>query len=382
MVPGAFAADASGLQKLIDDAGNVVTLQQNYVITDTVTINKPLTINGNGHTMTYNGGGSAVKITVEAPVRFNNLKIDAKANGAYAIDLTSKQPDLYLDSCVISVDTRGVNMYPTGGCTGGKLTLDKTTIQNSDVTGSYADNTTVGDTRGIALFDVKNSTITLTDSHIYGFGYSINTSAPQGGDGTRPASNTFDITNTDIWGWAAVNIWTVGNEFNFTNCDLRGINPLNILGNSFSVLNITRGIYGTNPETAAPNVFNITGGKMDAKMTVNTTMVEETLMTLEEELVTEYHFYKYVSGRNKYPVALTCDKNFAAIVYHTETGLDPNNALQTWIDSEKFSGSENTTYNQVFLVGDVPAGESKAMFSNVVDSLTTDSAYHAGGAEA
>lgn len=201
LVPAALAANTSGLQTLIDsaEAGSTIELTSDYTLTDTVTINKAITIKGGGHTITYNGSGSALTVTATAEVELQNLTINATNNNAYAVNLTSSQPDFTLDSCTINVGNRGINMYPSGGCTGGQLTINNSTIKNSRVTGDYADNTSVGDTRGIALYEVKNSDIDITNSHIYGFGYSINTSANQTSNGTRPGGNRFDLTDTEIW---------------------------------------------------------------------------------------------------------------------------------------------------------------------------------------
>lgn len=392
LAPAAFAADTSGLQGLIDtaDAGSTINLSADYTITDTVTIDKGITINGNGHTITYDGSNSAVAITAQAAVKLQGLTINATNNNAYAVDLTSSQPNLTVDNCVINVGNRGINMYPVGGCTNGSLVIDNTTIQNSRVSGDYADNTTIGDTRGIALYNVENSDIDITDSHIYGFGYSINTSADEEDDGTRLASNRFDITGTDIWGWSAVNVWTVGNTFNITNCDLRGINPSNTLGNSFSVLVINKGIYGSSPDSAAPNVFNIYGGTLDAKMTVSTSFVEETIAYLGNQYTTEFHFYR----RSLKKVVMTCDKPFSAIIAEAlNSSGEEDPAFRPWALSDKLTGPENASYNQGststwfpnmgLIAPGVYAGKTKSTTSLLSDDgilASSETTYHIGGA--
>lgn len=390
LAPAAFAADTSDLQTLIDnDTTGTITLTQDYTLTDTVTINKAVTINGNGHSITYNGSGSAMTITATAQVKLANLTIDAQHNNAYAVSLTSSQPDLTVDGCTIKVGNRGIDMYPVNGCTGGKLTINNSTIQNSRVSGDYANHTSVGDTRGIALYDVKNSDINIMNSHIYGFGYSINTSSNQIADGTRPASNRFDITGTNIWGWSAVNVWTVGNTFNFTNCDLRGINPLNTLGNSYSVLVINKGIYGSDPDNAPHNVFNIYGGTLDAKMTVTTSFVEETIAYIGNQYSTEFHFYK--NGLKK--VVMTCDKTFSAIIAEAlnSTG-DEDPAFAEWAMSNKLTGPENASYNKgstsIFfpnrglIAPGVYAGKAKSNALTLSDDgvpTYPETVYHNGG---
>ena len=346
MVPAAFAADSSGLQTLIDNAnaGSTVTLTQSYTLTDTITINKAITIDGDGHTITYNGSGSALTITAPAAVELQNLTINATNNNAYAVNLTSNQPDFTLEGCTINVGNRGINMYPSGGCTGGQLTINNSTIKNSRVTGDYSENTSVGDTRGIALYEVKNSDIEITNSHIYGFGYSINTSANQGSDGTRPASNRFDITGTDIWGWSAFNIWTVGNTFDLTNCQMLGLNPLTTVGNSFSVIVLNEGIYGSQPDQVSPNTFNIEGGTYIAKCTTDSANVEETLFAVDDDYKSVFNFSTYYNEETEEDevVTLYCDRAFSAFMA-CYTGMT-SEGMESWASSH-VTGNLNTVYN-------------------------------------
>lgn len=396
----AFAADGNVSTEaelkaaLADTNVATITLDQYITLSEPLSIDRAVTIDGQSakHALTYNGSKPALTITAKDAVALKNLTINAKATGAYGIALTSSQPNLTITDSNINADTRGVDMSPVDGCTGGKLTLNGTSILNSRIS-DYENNATVADTRGLSLFDAKNSTITITGSSIKGFGYSINTSATEDeSTGTRPASNQFDITGSNIWGWSAFNIWTVGNTFNLTNCDLRGINSSNALGNSFSVINIVKGIYGNSPETAPHNVFNLTGGALDAKMTVNTAFVEETVIYLGNQFETEFHFSK--SGYKK--VAMTCDKAFSAIIAEAKdaTGAeDP--AFADWAMTDKLTGPENTSYNQgstsIFfpnrglIAPGVYAGKTKpAAAAMAVDESPVNAAteHHIGGENA
>lgn len=383
MMPAALAADTSGLQTLINnDTTGTINLTQDYTLTDTVAINKAITINGNGHTITYSGSGSALSITATAAVVLDDVKINATANGAYGISLTSNQPNLKLDGCTITANNRGISMYPAGGCSNGKLEIIDTTIQNSQVTGDYADNTSVGDTRGIALYGVENSDIDITNSHIYGFGYSINTSANQGDDGTRPASNRFDITGTDIWGWSAFNIWTVGNSFNLINCDMRGINPLDTVGNSFSVIVLNEGIYGSQPDQVSPNTFNIEGGTYLAKCTTDSANVEETLFAVDDDYKSVFNFSTYYNEETETDelVTLYCDRPFAAFMAcywgMTEEGME------SWAASH-VTGNLNTTYNWGLLAPGMYSSPwlVNAMSENDLISTILDTFSEGGGIE-
>ena len=267
MVPAVYAEDTSGLQSLIDNATTAeITLNQNYVITDTVTINKDLTIHGNNHSITYSGSASAINVTATsgAAVTLENVSILAESNGAYAINLTSTQPDLTLDNVTIRADTRGVNMYPSGGCTNGKLTIESSHIYNSRIS-DYNTNAVLGDTRAIAMSEVKNSDITLTDSELMGFGYSINITGANGSNDINNAQGTtIDITDCTINGWSAFNIWSVNNIINITNSHLKGINPATSGWNDFATIAMNECYFNS---TGMANVFTISGGSISAYST-------------------------------------------------------------------------------------------------------------------
>ena len=386
----AFAADGTDLQTQINNTpeGGTLTLNQSYDLSESVTIDKELTIDGGGNSINYTGTDSAIKVTAQAPVALNNLTINAKDSGADGIDLISNQPNLSLTGTTINADTRGIDMYQENDYATGKLTITDSSIFNSRVS-DYANEAVVGDTRGVAISNIIDSDITISNSNIKGFGYSINTFSDEDASGTRPASNKYAITGSNIWGWSAVNVWTVGNTFDITNCDLRGINSSNRLGNSFSVLNIVKGIYGTSPDTAKHNVFNITGGTLDAKMTVSTAFVEETIAYLGNQYETEFHFEK---SRFK-KVVMTCDKAHSAIIAEA---LDANNtmdpAFSAWALSDKLTGPENASYNQgsdsIFfpnhglIAPGVYAGQRKPSTSSLSveeSSLLAGTEQHVGG---
>lgn len=263
----AFADDNADLQNLINNAtSGTVTLDKDYTITDTIEIDDGITINGNGKTITYSGNGSALSVTAQEAVVLNDVDVTAASSGAYAISLTSSQPDLTLTDCVIKADTRGINMYPEGGCVGGNLKLDNTDVLNSRIT-DYETNAVVGDARGIALYDVKQSVIQIVNqSNILGFGYSVNLT------GTKdPVTHTSDyqettiiVDNSNIFGWTAFNVWSSHTNFNITNSHLRGINPSYGVSDTFATIVVNDDIYDNNDQFHADAcVFTITNSTID-----------------------------------------------------------------------------------------------------------------------
>lgn len=304
LVPAVFAADTSGLQTLIDNtpAGGSINLTENYNITEKVTINKALTINGGGHSITYNGSGAAIEVTATGAVALNNLTVNATASGGRGIAVNTQQMNLTLTGCTLNVHSRGINIFAedanhsdVGRDVAGSLTLDNTKILNSQVS-DYVNNTTVGDTRGVSVYRVKGGTITVkNNSEIKGFGYSINSAGYANEDGVCYGGNTYDIQDSQIWGWSAFNVWTVSNTFNITNSVLRGINRLDSDWNTFATFVINNGIYKGMAKYA--NKVNITGGNVQAYAfgtAGHTDFLESS------ESITQFTFSKY----NNTPVYL------------------------------------------------------------------------------
>lgn len=310
----AFAADATvsnetELANAINNAatGDTITLANDIDIASTLTIDDGITINGNGKTITYSGNGSALSVTAQEAVVLNDVDVTAASSGAYAISLTSSQPDLTLTDCVINANNRGINMYPSGGCEGGKLVVSDTDINNTQIT-DYVNQTTVGDTRGIALFDVKNSSIKIENgSSINGFGYCVNVSGTLV-NGIRDGQDTkIEVTNSAIQGWSAFNVWSCNMTFDLTNSTFKGINRLDSEWNNFATIVMNNGIYNGNAANA--NVVNIKGGNIQA-YAFGTAGHCDFLET--SECMTQYNFSTYnnapvycyyVSGQSVFAVS-------------------------------------------------------------------------------
>lgn len=379
----AFAAeDTSGLQTIINNAavGSTVTLTDNYILTDTVTIDKAITIDGNGHSVTLNTASTPVlAVNTSSEVEIQNLTVTAGTNGV-GIDLWNLNAQVTLTNTTVNASSRGIRFFNTGTFSGVSLTLDNSNILNSGVAnGDYETNTTVGDTRGISVFGVINSTITLkNNSSIKGYGYSINTSADLE-NGVRPGNNTYEITDSSIWGWSAFNIWTVGNTFTITNSDLRGINPLTTNWNSFSTIVLNNGIYGTDPESngVEPNKINISGGTVKAVKTTDSQYVNQTLFRLDNLAYSEFKFERY---NFIYPVTLFCTEAFSAFAVNAFEGVTEE-ALTKWAtESGKLQlvGINPVTYNWGLLAPgvEVPTGSATRAYSEVA---VTAAPAHEGG---
>lgn len=282
----AMADDASGLQTLVDNAtaGSTITLDKNYTLTDAVNITKNITINGAGYTVTGVNNSHVFNITADAnDVALNNVVITASGTG-YGINANGKNLDV--TDCVINASNRGMTFYPTNG-QDATLSVSDTEIYNTDVT-DYDTNAKYGDNRGISVSNVTSGNVDIDTCQIYGFGYSLNLVNDPGDNGLRDSDGTvYDITNSVIKGWSALNLWAADADINFTNCTLMGINRLDGSWNGFSAIRANDGIYGgrTDKET----VITIKGGTVASKQ-YGTAL--QTPFTVDQELQTKFDFEK------------------------------------------------------------------------------------------
>lgn len=385
LAPAAFAADTSGLQTLIDNAaaGSTIDLTSDYTLTEPITINKAITINGGNHTITYNGSGAAIEVTATNAVSLENLIVNATASGGRGIAVNTQQMNLTLTGCTLNVHSRGINIYaddPTNTQDGldvtGSLTLDNTKILNSQVS-NYATNTTVGDTRGISVYRVQGGEITIeNNSEIKGFGYSINSVAAADSTGFRNGEGTvYNITNSTIIGWSALNIWSANTEYNFKNCTLVGINTLSGSWNGFSTIRVNDNIYGGHTDKAS--VITFKGGSVTAKQ-FGTAL--ESAFTVDKELQTQFVFEK--NGFTK--VSIRCyapDGDAKMFCFYPGTNGD------AYLVSEKVKGlTSNTTQiygdiENVSSVGDI-ASQFDAGVAAVEENpgiVTVEQACNEGG---
>lgn len=265
----AFAVDikdTSGLQDLIDDAaaGSTVTLNQDYALTAPVTIDKAVTIDGTSskYSISFSGTETEYPITINSTgVTLQNLTITSR-NGVSVAASGAK-----IVNCDINASRRGVNFYLGAAVSDPTLEISGTAIKNTNVNGQFDTTADYGaDNRGVATGNIKGGTVTITNSQILGFKYSINvvvdavsdTNTLRDGEGTK-----FNVSGTTVKGWTALNMWSANTTFNFTECDLVGINTFNDGWNEYGTIVANSGIYGGNASKAS--TINFVGGSVTAK---------------------------------------------------------------------------------------------------------------------
>lgn len=338
MMPAAFAVGSDDLQTRINNAtaGDTIALTGNETISSTLVIDKEITLDGNGNTLTMTGGTYAIDVQTDAAVTVEDIQIDAEATGGRGIYISATQPRFTLLNSTLNVNNRGIGFSNNGTVAGAMVTVDNSTIQNSQKPAgkTYENWSHQGDSRGIGFWNNKGITVDIkNNSAILGFGYPLNMVGDENG-GRDMMNSTINITNSDIWGWCALNIWTIDATYNITNSHLKGYVETDNTWNSFATIVLNKDIYGNVTSADKANVFNITGGSVSSTCVSNNENVFHCLFRLDKEFMSEFNFYE--DEENMEVVSLRCSQPYSAFVA-TYEGMEMTD-FENWA-STKLTGA-------------------------------------------
>lgn len=381
MVPAAFATGGSDLQTRINNAsaGDTITLTGNETISSTLVIDKEITLDGNGNTLTMTNGTYAIEVQTNAVVKIDDIQIDAKSSGGRGIYLSGNQPHFTLSNSTLNVHNRGIGFSDNGTIAGATVTVDNSTIQNSQKPAgkTYENWSHQGDSRGIGFWNNKGITVDIkNNSAILGFGYPLNMVGDVNG-GRDMMNSTINITNSDIWGWCALNIWTIDATYNITNSHLKGYVETDNTWNSFATIVLNKDIYGNVTSADKANVFNITGGSVSSTCVSNNENVFHCLFRLDKEFMSEFNFYE--DEENMEVVSLRCSQPYSAFVA-TYEGMEMTD-FENWASTKLTGASTNTTYNWGAIAPGVDAPTGAATLTQIAENNVENiaGAGHEGG---
>lgn len=381
MVPAAFATGGSDLQTRINNAtvGDTITLTGNETISSTLVIDKEITLDGNGNTLTMTGGTYAIDVQTDAAVIVEDIQIDAEATGGRGIYISATQPHFTLLNSTLNVNNRGIGFSDNGTVAGATVTVDNSTIQNSQKPAgkTYENWSHQGDSRGIGFWNNKGITVDIkNNSAILGFGYPLNMVGDENG-GRDMMNSTINITNSDIWGWCALNIWTIDATYNITNSHLKGYVETDNTWNSFATIVLNKDIYGNVTSADKANVFNITGGSVSSTCVSNNENVFHCLFRLDKEFMSEFNFYE--DEENMEVVSLRCSQPYSAFVA-TYEGMEMTD-FENWASTKLTGASTNTTYNWGAIAPGVDAPTGAATLTQIAENNVENiaGAGHEGG---
>lgn len=184
---------------------------------------------------------------------------DLALDGAHGIDIANgnKPSQIYLSNVTISATEMGVCYTHTEYVEQNVLELDACSILQPTVA-DYETAATTG-TRGLSLRNIRNSQVTVRDSQIKGYGYSINVN---GTEDSNHVMNTRDlnveIIDSEIFGWSVLNIWGSNAVYTIEGSDLLGVNWFSSDSNSFAAI-VFNDDFAAQPDElhAEDNTLNI-----------------------------------------------------------------------------------------------------------------------------
>lgn len=380
MMPAAFATNTTMSEEAFKNgiASGTVNMTGDVTLTSPARIENGVTINGNGFSVNGSVSNGLLCVDTDQTVTINGLTL----NGSVGIDVVSASPNISISGSEINATSRGIRYYDEDSTdnipasfSNSTLTLNNTTIQNTlkPADKTYENWSHQGDSRGISLWNVKSSTVEIIESEILGFGYPINMAGDVVG-GVRDMNNsTINITNSNVWGWCALNIWTIDTTFNITNSSLKGFVETDNTWNSFATVVLNDGIYGNVTSADKANVFNITGGSVSSTCVSNNEDVFHCLFRLDKEFMSEFTFNQ---DDDMNPVALDCTQPFSAFLM-TYEGMTLED-FTTWAQTKLSCSADVATYRWGAIAPGVDVNPQSMMaLSNV--SVSTDTMYHEGG---
>lgn len=350
MMPAAFAAGTDAhvtsldeLNSALGDAGITTIYLDNDISlgATTLTIDRGVTIDGTAakNALSYTGTSTsnyAIDVSTNEPVVLNNLELNATNANGRGVGLVGTSTKFTFSNSEMNVGNRGIGVV--NSCdTNSYITISNSVIKNSQLPAgqTYETWARYGDTRGISLWDMDNAEVTISNSQILGFGYTINLAGTLV-NGVRDYNDTtVNVTDSKLMGWTAFNVWSSSTIFNITNSYLKGINNSNGPTDGFATIVVNDDIYGYGWGGTNANEFTITGGTIT---NYRSGSASEQLFRIDNQGVTKVAF-EYDWDNFEY-VEITDGTGDSDSVFYSGHLEDPNR----WDDfmSNNVTGADDT----------------------------------------
>lgn len=240
---------ADELNDAIDDEQvSTIKVVKSFDIDSTLTLEREVTIVGDSDAkITYTGaeGTNLFVVATDKQIVLRDLSGETLNGRVMALDTQS--PHVLMEGCIFYTKDRGISFIQDGIVKDAVLTLDNTKIRCTQTVtdDNYDEDTAIGDYRGISVYDVQDSTITLQNgSELSGFGYCINVTGTK--DDKQIVDNSglnISIENSLLRGWTGFNVWGSFAEYQIIDSTILGINNSNGSSNSFSAITFNGDIY-------------------------------------------------------------------------------------------------------------------------------------------
>lgn len=239
--------------------GDTINLLQSSTFGSAICIDKEITIKGSPDiTLTASfkdGKNRAIEIDTNKRVVLDTVNLDASTTDKRGIELVNSESNLVLKNCYLVVGQRGITC--SGDAYNGvHIEIDHTTIRDSGVPENDIETKVIHNQyhRGISLWNMTNSSVTLKNSEINGFGYAINVSGDKSESGVANTKGLkVTIEDSTIRSWAALNVWGSEAEYSINRSKILGINVSNGSSDNFAALVFNDDIYDTFANAHAEN---------------------------------------------------------------------------------------------------------------------------------
>lgn len=201
---------ADELNDAIDDEQvSTIKVVKSFDIDSTLTLEREVTIVGDSDAkITYTGaeGTNLFVVATDKQIVLRDLSGETLNGRVMALDTQS--PHVLMEGCIFYTKDRGISFIQDGIVKDAVLTLDNTKIRCTQTVtdDNYDEDTAIGDYRGISVYDVQDSTITLQNgSELSGFGYCINVTGTK--DDKQIVDNSglnISIENSLLRGWTGL----------------------------------------------------------------------------------------------------------------------------------------------------------------------------------
>lgn len=232
--------------------------------TETLTIDRGLSIVGEpGSSLKFGGNANtaAFKVTTNEHVNLTNIALTTTRR---AMVLSGNSPHVTVTGCTFLVGERGISFAQDGYAENAELILDSTIIRctaSAKTEDEYNTKTAIGDYRGISIFDVQDSQITLRNhSELSGFGYAINVAGTSDENGVKDTHGlVVTVEDSLIRSWTAFNVWGSMSTYNVTRSTILGINNSDGPSDGFAAIVFNDDLYDQfEGDHAYKNILNIT----------------------------------------------------------------------------------------------------------------------------
>ncbi len=361
-------ANEADLLTALSGTCTVIDITADIALNNTLVINRAVTINGGTAKNTLskaNTDSSNYVIQIAADgVTLNNLTVE----GDYAVIDTANHA--VVQNCDVKATRIGVQFYPAAAISSPKITVENCVIQNTNQESPYnVDYST--DNRGLSTYQVKGGTVTISDSQILGFKYGINPVIDEKDPGTdtlRDGEGTeFDVADTTVWGWAALNIWSANTNYTFTNCTLTGVNKFSSGANSFATIVANDDIYNGNENYACS--VKIIGGNVNVQQYGSMT---QSTISVDNSCLTDFEFSWYAAPDNQiYPVifdfVIQPGSSYNVLSFH----VDDTQKINEYMDPE--TGHLTGIYDYVYIFYSYFESAASRMMNSAAEVFDPDS---------